>query len=141
LKEPYRGTIPQALTYCEEAWRRQPPFDNGLRLDDDRLYCSEMIEKAFRSAGLSLSEPIIIPCLPNFEHYKSLKPLVDRFTELSFEEPMFNLGNDNFGMYGSSYLDLVYGGENRQHGEGKPPLCPPTPFAPKQSFADCVTKP
>jgi hypothetical protein len=141
LKEPYRATIPQALTYCEEAWRRQPPFDKGLRLDDDRLYCSEMIEKAFRSAGLALSEPITMPCLPRYEHYRPLRPLVERFTELSFEEPQFNLGNEHFGTYGSPYLELVNGGEKRKHGSAIPPICPPTPFPAKQTFADCVTAP
>jgi hypothetical protein len=79
--------------------------------------------------------------LPRYEHYLPLKPLVERFTELSFDEPQFNLGNEYFGTFGSPYLDLVYGGENRKHGEAKPPICPPVPFPAKPTFADCVTSP
>jgi hypothetical protein len=128
LKEPYRGCIPQALTYCEEAWHRQPPFDSALKLDDDRLYCSEMIEKAFRSAGLALSDPITVRCLPRYNHYRFLGSVAERFTEIRMDEPEFAPGNDYYGTYGSPYLDLVYGGEKRKHGSPKPPICPPVPF-------------
>jgi hypothetical protein len=51
VKEPYRHCIPSALAYCEQAWLRRTHFDPSLRLDDERLYCNEMVEKSYRSAG------------------------------------------------------------------------------------------
>ena len=125
----YRPCIPQALAYCEAAWLRQPPFDSALRLDDERLYCSEMIEKAFRSAGLSLSDPIPIRCLPHYHRYSFLRPLAERLSEIRVDQPVFALGNQWYGTYGSPCLQLVYGGDNRKHkGPPKPPTCPPVPF-------------
>ena len=60
LKPEQRHRIPGALAYCRRVFEAQVPFDRGFRPDDDRLYCTELVEKAFRSAGLPLSEPVRI---------------------------------------------------------------------------------
>ena len=52
--------IAGVIGYCRIAYERQVPFDNGFRMDDDSLYCLELTEKAFRSQGLALSEPVRI---------------------------------------------------------------------------------
>jgi hypothetical protein len=125
----YLACVPQALAYCEAAWLRQPRFDSALRLDDERLYCSEMIEKAFRSAGLALSDPVPIRCLPHYRRYSVLRPLAERLSEVRVDQPVFALGNHWYGTYGSPHLQLVYGGDNRKHrGPPRPPICPPVPF-------------
>ena len=36
------------------------PFDYEFRMDDTKFYCLELTEKAFRSQGLALSEPVRI---------------------------------------------------------------------------------
>ena len=48
------------IGYCRSAYERQVPFDNSFRMEDDSLYCLELTEKAFRSQGLALSEPVRI---------------------------------------------------------------------------------
>jgi hypothetical protein len=126
LKAPYRHAIPQALAYCEDAWLRQVPFDSALRLDDERLYCSEMIEKAFRSGGIALSDPTPIRCLPHYRRYRFLRPVVERFTEIRVDEPAFSMGNECYGAFGSPYLEPVTGACPRSD----PPTCPPVPFPP-----------
>jgi hypothetical protein len=126
LRPAYQHYIPQALDYCEQAWARQPHFDSNLDLDDERLYCSEMIEKAFRSAGLTLSEPIPICCLPRYPHYQCLAPLARVLAGICTDEPVFALGNACYGSYGSPCLELIKGGDLRL--DPKPPLCSPTPF-------------
>jgi hypothetical protein len=128
LRPEYRHTIPQALAYCEAAWQRQPPFDDALRLDDERLYCTEMIEKAFRSAGLALSEPVQSRCFPNYNtlRFRFIGVLTELLTEIRLDEPIFALGNLSFGTYSSPYLETVYGASS--HEPSKPPICPPTPF-------------
>jgi hypothetical protein len=129
LLPPYRHLVPAAVAYCEEAWARQVPFDPGLRLDDERLYCTEMIEKAFRCAGLALSEPVPIRCVPDYRRYAVLRPLVERFTEIRVDEPAFAPGNCYFGTFSSPYLETVYDAGGRHQGpRPKPPTCPPVPF-------------
>ena len=60
LKSEQRGRIPGVLAFCRAAFERQVPFDYGFRMDDDEFYCLELTEKAFRSQGLALSEPVRI---------------------------------------------------------------------------------
>jgi Permuted papain-like amidase enzyme, YaeF/YiiX, C92 family len=131
LRPPYQHCIPVALAYCEEEWLRQPKYDHALRLDDEKVYCSELIEKAFRKGGLELSNPLPICCLPNYKHYSILRPFVECFTPIRVKEPVFALGNDTYGAYASPYLEAVYGCENRKrNGPPKRPLCPGVPYPP-----------
>ena len=58
LKPEHRGAIPKILAYCKRVFQEQPPFDYELGLDDSKLYCVEMTEKAYRYAGFPLSEPV-----------------------------------------------------------------------------------
>ena len=58
LKPEHRERIAGVIDYCRAAFERQVPFDNGFRMEDDSLYCLELTEKAFRSQGLALSEPV-----------------------------------------------------------------------------------
>ena len=110
LRPPYRHCIPQALAYCEAAYRAQVPFDEALAGDDEHLYCSELVEKAFRSAGLALSDPVPIRDLPNYALYRPLSPLVESFTDVRVDTPIFALGNEDYGTFGSPYLETVYDG-------------------------------
>jgi hypothetical protein len=128
LLPPYRHCLPRVRASLEQTWLRQPPFDMALNLDDERLYCSEMIEKAYRSAGLPLSDPVPIRCLPNYRRYAILRPVTEAFTRIRVNEPVFGIGNRYYGTYASPYLELVYGGESRSPRKLKPPLCPPVPF-------------
>jgi len=58
LRPEYRKAIPRIADFCHRMYEAQPPFDYELNLDDQALYCVEMTEKAFRSAGLPLSAPV-----------------------------------------------------------------------------------
>jgi hypothetical protein len=58
LRPEYQSAIPRVLAYCHKVYKQQLPFDYELSLDDKALYCVEMTEKAFRAAGIKLSEPI-----------------------------------------------------------------------------------
>jgi hypothetical protein len=124
LKPAYRGGIPQAIAYCEDVYLQEVPFDFALKPDDERLYCSEMIEKAFRSAGLPLAEPLPIRCLPHYPRYSPLRPVVERFTEYRVDVPVFAIGNEHYGTYGSPYLELVYRDPScNANKPRKPPRC------------------
>jgi hypothetical protein len=49
-----RGAITCVIAYCRHVFESQVPFDFEFQ-PDTALYCVEMTEKAFRSAGLALS--------------------------------------------------------------------------------------
>ena len=60
LKAQQHHRIPGVIEYCRKVYDRQVPFDSEFRMDDQALYCVELTEKAFRSQGMALSEPVRI---------------------------------------------------------------------------------
>ena len=58
LRPEYKDAIPKVVAYCRKVFEEQVPFDYELSDDDTALYCVEMTEKAYRAAGIELSEPI-----------------------------------------------------------------------------------
>ena len=71
LKPEYRHRIPGVIGYCRSKFEQQVPFDYEFRPDDAALYCVELTEKAFRSQGLVLSQPVRIG---DWEHLENLSP-------------------------------------------------------------------
>jgi hypothetical protein len=129
LRPEYRDRIPQILAFIEDKYQRDVPFDNDLNLDDEKLYCSELIEKAFRSAGLKISEPVPIRCLPQYHRFAWLRPLGERVTGIRVDEPIFTLGNLCYGACGSPIFEWVYQGEHADLlDHQKPPTCPAVPY-------------
>lgn len=117
LKPEYRNHIPGILGYCRAKFEQQVPFDFEFRPDDSAFYCVELTEKAFRSQGLKLSEPVRIG---DWEHLGSYPltalatPLVTKLflTEpISLEQPVYVPGNDHEGVWSSSLLETVYSAE------------------------------
>lgn len=100
--------VPGALAFCREVYRRQVPFDPGLMMGDDRLYCIELTERAYRSAGLPLSEPIRIDHLPRYHEFPNVVRLATLCTSLRPEQPAYVIGNDQVGIWASPALELLY---------------------------------
>ena len=69
LKPEHRRHIPGVIGYCRKVFEQQVPFDYEFRLDDAAFYCLELTEKAFRSQGLALSEPVRIGDWENLTSY------------------------------------------------------------------------
>ena len=77
LKPEHRERIAGVIGFCRAAFERQVPFDPGFRMEDDSFYCLELTEKAFRSQGLALSEPVRIgdwENLVSFPHHRLSVP-------------------------------------------------------------------
>jgi hypothetical protein len=101
------------IAYCRSKFEQQVPFDNEFRLDDAAFYCVELTEKAFRSQGLVLSEPVAIG---NWEHLNGYPltalatPYVSRLLlkhPISLDQPVFLPGNDRQGVWASPRLETV----------------------------------
>jgi hypothetical protein len=58
VKPQYNDAIPKVIAYLHKVYEEQLPFDYELDEDDKALYCVEMTEKAYRAAGLKLSDPV-----------------------------------------------------------------------------------
>ena len=117
LKPEFRNHIPGILGYCRAKFEQQVPFDFEFRLDDAAFYCVELTEKAFRSQGLKLSEPVRIGDWENLGNYRLTAlatPVVTKLflTEpISLEQPVYVPGNDHEGVWSSSLLETVYSAE------------------------------
>ena len=115
LKPEYRARIAGVIGYCRIAYERQVPFDSGFRMDDDSLYCLELTEKAFRSQGLALSEPVRIgdwEYLASFPLTAFLIPPVSGLVldrPITLEQPVYLPGNERQGVWASPLLETVFG--------------------------------
>jgi hypothetical protein len=115
LELAHRERIGGVIGYCRSAYERQVPFDNEFRMDDDSLYCLELTEKAFRSEGLALSEPVRIgdwEYLASFPLTALLIPpvtglVLDR--PITLEQPVYVPGNERQGIWACPLLETVFG--------------------------------
>jgi permuted papain-like amidase YaeF/Yiix C92 family enzyme len=97
----------QAAAFCRTVFEKQEKYDSQLKLNNDRLYCSELIEQAYRSAGYQLSEPIAIQDLPGYhKHLKSIQ-FVRAVTSIEPDQPVLLPGNDQFGIWANPALELI----------------------------------
>jgi hypothetical protein len=115
LKLEHRERIAGVIGYCRRAYERQVPFDNGFRMEDDSFYCLELTEKAFRSQGLALSEPVRIG---DWEYLASfpltallIQPVSGMVLDrpITLEQPVYLPGNERNGVWASLLLETVFG--------------------------------
>jgi hypothetical protein len=115
LKPEHRRHIPGVIGYCRKVFEQQVPFDPEFRLGDEALYCLELTEKAFRSQGVVLSQPVRIG---DWEHLMSFPltalgiPLVSRLVlerPITLEQPVYLPGNERQGVWASPLLETVVG--------------------------------
>ena len=113
LKPEHRGAIPKVLAYLHKVFREQPPFDYELGLDDSKLYCVEMTEKAYRYAGLPLSEPVKIGDMERAMEFPlcmlglgiASRYVLDK--PLTAETPVYFPGNERHGIWSAPQLEVV----------------------------------
>ncbi|WP_337175639.1 YiiX/YebB-like N1pC/P60 family cysteine hydrolase [Paludisphaera sp.] len=113
LRPEHRDKIPQVVAYLHDVFNRQVPFDYELGLNDDALYCVELTEKAFRHAGLKLSDPIRLGDMERANEFPvqmlgiaaASRWALD--TPLTFEQEVFFPGNERHGIWSSPRLQEV----------------------------------
>jgi hypothetical protein len=131
LKHEHRQHIPGVIAFCREIFEQQVPFDPEFRMDDSALYCLELTEKAFRSRGLKLSQPVRIGDWENLNCYPITALLMPYATRLvverpiTLEQPVYVPGNDREGIWASPLLETVFGAE--AEAKGKPEAPPGQP--------------
>ena len=114
LKAEHRGRIPGVLGFCRSVFEQQVPFDYEFRMDDAKFYCMELTEKAFRSQGLALSEPVRIGDWEDLINYPLTAFAFLRLSGLALnqpitlDQPVYLPGNDHSGMWASPLLETVF---------------------------------
>jgi hypothetical protein len=114
LRSEEQAAVPKVLEFCRRLYQQQAPFDYNLGLDDSAFYCVEMTEKAFRSAGLRLSEPIRLGDMERAHEHPLAIILLQSFSAwvldepLSLEQRVFFPGNERHGIWSSPKLVPVY---------------------------------
>jgi hypothetical protein len=125
-KLAYRSHVPGVIAYLHRVFQEQVPFDYNLSLDDTELYCVEMAEKAYRSEGMKLSEPVKLGDMENatkFPICMFVFQYLSRFSlekPLSFEQPVFFPGNERHGIWSSPLLETVYEVRATANSDAKP---------------------
>ena len=133
LKPNLRGHVGGVLGFCRKVFDEQIPFDEEFRIDDSKLYCVELTEKAFRSQGLALSKPVCIGDWENLVQYPVTAFGIVHVSGLVLEnaitldQPVYLPGNERLGIWASPLLETVYpspkqGKKNAQHPEAAPAL-------------------
>ena len=114
LRPEFQEKVPEVLAFCRRVYEQQVPFDYELGLDDTSFYCVEMTEKAFRAAGLPLSEPVRLGDMERawrFPVQIVILQYVSRWVlrhPLSLEQPVYFPGNERHGIWSSPKLMLIY---------------------------------
>jgi hypothetical protein len=120
LKAEHRRHIPGVVGYCRTAFEKEVPFDYLVRQDDTALYCLELTEKAFRSQGLKLSEPVRLGDWEKLGEYALTALALPYVTGMVLEQPIsleqavFVPGNDRHGVWASPLLETVVGPESEK---------------------------
>jgi len=97
-----------AVRYCRDLFSRQPPFDFDLGIDDAAFYCVEMTEKAYRSGGMRLSEPVRLGDMENVTRYPICVFASLKFSHLSLDQPVYFPGNVRHGIWSCPRMVTVY---------------------------------
>ena len=88
--------------------RSRSPFDFDLDIDDEAFYCVEMTEKAYRSSGMPLSEPVRLGDMENITRYPICVFVFLKLSNLTLEQPVYFPGNERHGIWSCPRLMTVY---------------------------------
>lgn len=119
VKPENASKVPAVVAYLHGVYEKQVPFDYLLNPSDDALYCVEMTEKAYRSAGLQLSEPVPLNHAERYEEFPlnimGLKVVAGFLLDgdLDDKTPIFMPGNERHGIWSSKDLTTIYPPEPR----------------------------
>ena len=122
LKPKYDRHIPGVIAYCRKVFEQQVPFDYEFRMDDDAFYCLELTEKAFRSQGLALSEPVRIGDWEHLVNFPLTALAIPYGTgvalgrPITLEQTVYLPGNEREGVWASPLLETVFPGKTADKG-------------------------
>jgi hypothetical protein len=113
LRPEKRAAIPKVLAFCRKVFAEQVPFDYELSIDNEKLYCIEMTEKAYRSAGIKLSDPVRLGDMERAIEFPICMFGIHLASRIALDRPLtadteaFFPGNERHGIWASKDLVTV----------------------------------
>jgi hypothetical protein len=106
-REATPAKLVTTVAYCRAIYNTHPKYDDQLKLDNDRLYCTELVQEAYRRAGIRLSEPVVIQDLPNYGRHIRTLQFVRAVKSIELDQPVLLPGNEQFGVWSNPDLELI----------------------------------
>ena len=113
LRPEYRSAVPKVVAYCHKVFDEQLPFDYELSDDDKALYCVEMTEKAYRAAGVKLSDPVKVGDFERAPEFPITMIGLGIASKFQLERPLtadtlvYLPGNERHGIWSAKQLMIV----------------------------------
>jgi hypothetical protein len=113
VRPEFKSAIPKVIEYLHRVYEEQLPFDYDLDLDDRALYCVEMTEKAYRAAGIKLSDPVRLGDMERVTEFSLPLLVLALASRYQLEHPLtpdslvFFPGNERHGTWSAKQLMTV----------------------------------
>ena len=104
LRPEYQYLIPLVLAEVDKLIAQDVLYDTKFIPDDDRFYCTEMVDHCFRTTGHPLAERIRIKDFPNNGLVMYIGCAVGR---IDMNNQAVVVGNERIGLFSSPMLETV----------------------------------
>lgn len=104
LKPEYQFLVPKVLAEMDKLIAKDVMYDDKFNPDDDRYYCTELVDHCFRVVGYPLAPRIRIKDFPNYNLLVSTGCLIGG---IDVNNLVAIAGNDQIGMFSSPMLETV----------------------------------
>lgn len=105
LRQEYRYLIPLAIAEADKLIAQDVLYDDKFIPDDDRFYCTEMVDHCFRATGHPLTERIKIKDFPRNGLVMYIGCAVGR---INMNNEAVIAGNERIGLFSSPMLETVF---------------------------------
>lgn len=97
--------LPLCIAYVRAQQKKKVKFDRKFVLDNEPLYCTELIYEAFNQANIKLCDTIRVDELPGSDQIQPTTLfLAKHYTGIETDTPLICIGNESYGLYGSRWL-------------------------------------
>lgn len=109
LRPEFRDKLPLLHAAAKDLLDRDVLHDDAFISNDDRYYCTEIVDHVFREAGLPLAPRLPIRELPRVRPWFALPfyEMLALIVGMDIGRDVAVAGNENYGMYGSPLLEDV----------------------------------
>ncbi len=104
LRPEYRYLIPQVLAEADKLIARDVIYDTKFIPDDDRFYCTEMVDHCFRATGHPLAKRLRIKDFPNNGVVMYIGCAIGG---INMNNEVVVAGNERIGLFSSPMLETV----------------------------------
>lgn len=104
LRPEYQHLIPRVLAEADKLVDKDVLYDEKFVPDDDRFYCTEMVDHCFRAIGHPLADRIRIRDFPNKGIVMYIVCAIGR---INMDNEVVVAGNERIGLFSSPMLETV----------------------------------